>query len=171
MGGGNGQKSATARARAQAKLEKPKGRWPTSETCKCWHVTLLARMLQAQASTAHARVDCFAGSQIKSNQAALSMKCAVCLTQFLCTVRSAAGNTRFLYACTAMGVLIRASLCLQSKEQQLKDHHEAKHPKNTFEVSSVPLMACTRVAWGVAITFCSLASHHLVGAVQQCWIS
>jgi hypothetical protein len=69
MGGGNGQKSATARARAQAKLEKPKG------------------------------------SQIKSNQAALSMKCAVCLTQFLCT----------------------------SKEQQLKDHHEAKHPKNTFE--------------------------------------
>jgi hypothetical protein len=32
---------------------------------------------------------------------------------------------------------------LQSKEQQLKDHHEAKHPKNTFEVSTVHLMKCT----------------------------
>jgi hypothetical protein len=55
------------------------------------------------------RVDCFAGSQIKSNQAALSMKCAVCLTQFLCTVRKVAGSSSCPYACGAMGVLIRAS--------------------------------------------------------------
>jgi hypothetical protein len=45
------------------------------------------------------------GSQLKSNQAAMTLKCHVCLTQFVCT----------------------------SKEQQLKDHQENKHPKSTFE--------------------------------------
>eukprot|EP00878_Enallax_costatus_P001131 GHUV01001268.1.p1 GENE.GHUV01001268.1~~GHUV01001268.1.p1 ORF type:complete len:102 (+),score=15.99 GHUV01001268.1:121-426(+) len=69
MGGGNGQKSATKRARNLEKLEKPKG------------------------------------SQLKSNAAAMTLKCQVCLTQFICT----------------------------SKEQQLKDHQENKHPKSTFE--------------------------------------
>ncbi|KAF8060025.1 hypothetical protein HT031_004963 [Scenedesmus sp. PABB004] len=69
MGGGNGQKSATKRARNAEKLKEPKG------------------------------------SQLKANAAALTMKCSVCLTTFICT----------------------------SKEQQLKDHQENKHPKSTFE--------------------------------------
>ncbi|WIA13555.1 hypothetical protein OEZ86_006815 [Tetradesmus obliquus] len=45
------------------------------------------------------------GSQLKQNQAAMTLKCNVCLTTFVCT----------------------------SKEQQLKDHQENKHPKATFE--------------------------------------
>lgn len=62
-----------------------------------------------KSATARARAQAKAekpkGSQIKANQSSLTMKCHVCLTQFVCT----------------------------SKEQQLKDHQENKHPKSTFE--------------------------------------
>ncbi|KAI8465580.1 MAG: At2g23090 like protein [Monoraphidium minutum] len=68
MGGGNGQKSATAR---QRKLDK----------------------LQAAAGK---------GSQLKTNQAALTLKCHVCLQQFICT----------------------------TTEQKMREHAENKHPKS-----------------------------------------
>lgn len=45
------------------------------------------------------------GSQLKDNAKAMSLKCAVCLAQFICT----------------------------STEAKLKEHSENKHPKHTFQ--------------------------------------
>jgi hypothetical protein len=69
MGGGNGQKSAAARAKNLA-----------------------------QASAVGV------GSQLKSNQSSMSIKCAICMQTFMCT----------------------------STEVKLKEHSENKHPKETF---------------------------------------
>ncbi|KAK3278224.1 hypothetical protein CYMTET_13824 [Cymbomonas tetramitiformis] len=69
MGGGNGQKSAKARERAQAKL------------------------------AAEAK-----GSQLKTNEKSMSLKCAVCMQTFMCT----------------------------STEVKLREHSDNKHPKEDF---------------------------------------
>lgn len=37
--------------------------------------------------------------------------------------------------CSVLGLCVNmVCCCVQSKEQQLKDHQENKHPKSTFEV-------------------------------------
>ncbi|PNH07645.1 hypothetical protein TSOC_005881 [Tetrabaena socialis] len=72
MGGGNGQKSAMARARRQAEM--------------------------AAASK---------GSQLKTNQASMTIKCNICLTTFVCT----------------------------TNETMLKQHWESKHPKSPLEAA------------------------------------
>lgn len=64
-------------------------------------------------------------------------------------------------------MLIRASLCLQSKEQQLKDHHEAKHPKSTFEVSTGAFMACACMLWACGWVAWVFAGWCLIVATVQ----
>jgi hypothetical protein len=94
MGGGNGQKSATARARAQAKAEKPKG----ACACSPQQLTATCRMLTCGMLPPSALLPVLlpAGSQIKANQSSLTMKCHVCLTQFVCTVRRAVSGAATL---------------------------------------------------------------------------
>jgi hypothetical protein len=70
MGGGNAQKSATARKKALEKAQKAA-----------------------------------AGSQLKSNAAAMSTICQVCRASFMCTLAPS----------------------------KLKEHSDNKHPKQTFE--------------------------------------
>ena len=77
----------------------------------------------------------YAGSQLKQNEAALSIKCKVCLQPFICT--SAEVKLReHRRVCgggvTAMFVALLSPLPNSHVRFSLHGHSDNKHPKQTF---------------------------------------
>lgn len=93
MGGGNGQKSATARARAQAKNEKPKG---GLQGCPK-NAPLLGRSWY----------DAFprAGSQLKANQAAMNLKVCLVVCTYHAHPQHACWEEQLVYAACISSLL------------------------------------------------------------------
>lgn len=148
MGGGNGAKAATARARKAEKDAKPKGALQ-SALSRGDRIGLHSCVPKSCAATDGNVVPVLllAGSQVKANQAALTQKCHVCLTQFVCTVSRCKCLHAAVLLCSVAGLCVdNVCCCVQSKEQQLKDHQENKHPKSTFEVRQPALPQAVSLA-------------------------
>jgi len=134
MGGGNGQKAATARARKLEEAEEPKGsqlkanaaalsikvrRHPALQLVQLLYVAAAAQAgMAAQESFFTAAVCCLSDSVCKHGELVLQAACR----QVSAALPACKNMSKFCLACRVRNVL--------------KDHQENKHPKSTFEVST-----------------------------------